>query len=120
VGSQSAHYRALGDRIAQIAQVAVFVDSYREYKAGVHKAGMPPQALFDGGRGLGRPLEFLHRELRSGDVALIKGRFSQKLERIALALEGRPVRCMIESCDVRSTQCHACPMLEKGWKATLM
>jgi len=45
---------------------------------------------------------------------LIKGRRSQKLERIALALEGRPVRCRLIACQVQATHCDHCPMLEKG------
>jgi hypothetical protein len=56
-------------------------------------------------------VKFLRRELRPGDVALIKGRAAQKLERIALALEDRPVRCRLIACRVQSIQCDHCPML---------
>lgn len=114
MGSPYPHYRALGARIARIAQVAVFVDSYSRYKTGVRKAGMPIDACLDAGIGISAAVGFLRRELRRGDVALIKGRGSQKLERIALALEGRVVRCGLSTCQVQGTACDYCPMLEKS------
>jgi len=43
-GPQGPFYRDLGGCIARIAQLAVFVDSYREYKAGLRLAGMPRDA----------------------------------------------------------------------------
>ena len=114
VGSPYPQYRALGARIARIAQAAVFVDSYGKYKSGVRQAGMPLDACFDAGNGISGAVEFLRRELRRGDVALIKGRRSQKLERIALALEGRLVRCRLIACQVQGTHCDYCPLLEKN------
>lgn len=114
VGSQYPLYRALGDRIARTAQLAVFIDSYREYKAGLRRAGMPLDACVDAGQGIAAAAEYLSRELRPGDVALIKGRRSQKLERIALALEGRPVRCRLIACQIQAIHCDYCPELEKG------
>jgi UDP-N-acetylmuramoyl-tripeptide--D-alanyl-D-alanine ligase len=115
VGNQGAHYRSLGARIARIAQVAVLVGSHKEYRGGLHRAGMPRQAVWDAGCGIAWAVEFLRRELRPGDVVLIKGRNAQKLERIALALEGTPVRCTLESCRVLAAQCRSCPMLGRGW-----
>jgi UDP-N-acetylmuramoyl-tripeptide--D-alanyl-D-alanine ligase len=113
-GTQSVHYRALGERIARTAQLAVFVGSFREYKAGVHKAGMPQQALYDASRGLKDAVEFLRREIRPGDVVLVKGRRTQRLERIGLALEGRNVRCALRTCRLRMTHCADCSKLETG------
>jgi UDP-N-acetylmuramyl pentapeptide synthase len=110
-GPQGPMYRELGNRIARIAQLAVFVDSYREYEAGVRQAGMPRAGYVDAGHGISGAVKFLRRELRPGDVALIKGRAAQKLERIALALEDRPVRCRLIACRVQSIQCDHCPML---------
>jgi UDP-N-acetylmuramyl pentapeptide synthase len=114
VGSQYPLYRALGARIARTAQLAVFIDSYREYKAGLRRAGMPRDACVDAGQGIAAAVEYLSRELRPGDVALIKGRRSQKLERIALALEGRPVRCRLIACQIQAIHCDYCPKIEKG------
>jgi len=113
-GSAGPHYRALGERIAQVAQLAVFVDSYREYKAGVLKCGMMRDALFDAGADFLAAVSFLRGVLRDGDVVLIKGRANQKLARIALALEGRKVRCTLTDCHTRGKACEVCPMLERG------
>ncbi len=114
MGSQSAHYRALGERIARAAQLAVFVDCYREYKAGIHRAGMPQSSVVDASRGLIETIEYLRREIRPGDVILVKGRQNQRLERITLALEGRTVRCAMRTCRVRMTRCAECSRLETG------
>ncbi|HSW48523.1 MAG TPA: hypothetical protein VLH09_00030, partial [Bryobacteraceae bacterium] len=113
-GPQGPLYRALGARIAEIAQLAVFVDSFREYKAGVRRAGMPREACRDAGHGISGAAEYLHRELRAGDVVLIKGRRNQRLERIALALEGRAVRCRLVTCNVGATHCDRCSQLERA------
>jgi UDP-N-acetylmuramoyl-tripeptide--D-alanyl-D-alanine ligase len=113
-GSAGPLYRALGERIARIAQLAVFVDSYREYKGGVFKGGMKRDDVFDAGADLAAAVEFLRRELRKGDVVLIKGRDSQKLARIAYSLEGRKVGCTVTACR-GSTGCETCAMLERGW-----
>ena len=113
-GPQGPLYRELGRRIAEISQLALFVGSYREYRGGVRQAGMPKQACFDAGHGITGAVEFLRRELRPGDVVLIKGRRRQRLERIALALEGRAVRCRLVACLVQSIHCDSCPMLERA------
>jgi hypothetical protein len=88
------------------------VDSYREYKAGVFKAGMTRDTILDAGVGVQAAAEYLRRELRPGDVVLIKGRLNQKLARIGLILEGRQVACTVNSCRLRATACEKCPMLE--------
>lgn len=62
--------------------------------------------------------ELVRRSLGPGDVVLIKGRMSQKLARVALALEGRTVRCRIQCCDVSQPTCGVCPMPERGWQDT--
>jgi UDP-N-acetylmuramoyl-tripeptide--D-alanyl-D-alanine ligase len=46
---------------------------------------------------------------------LIKGRDTQRLDRVVLALAGRRVGCTIKFCDVVRTRCDECPMLERGW-----
>jgi len=113
-GPQGPLYRKLGRRIAGLAQLAVFVDSYSEYKGGVHQGGMPRDRYFDGGQGISGALEILRRELREGDVVLIKGRNNQKLERIALGLDGKKVECRLLTCKLRRIRCQDCPMLETG------
>lgn len=110
-GPQGPLYRDLGARIARIAEFAIFVDSYREYKAGVRRAGMAPGKYVDAGHGISGAVEFLRRELGDGDVVLIKGRNNQKLGRIALELAGIPVACRLISCNRRGQTCATCPQL---------
>ncbi|MFO1038854.1 MAG: hypothetical protein U1E45_18595 [Geminicoccaceae bacterium] len=54
-------------------------------------------------------------ELRPGDVVLVKGRDNERLDRVALALLGRDVRCAIDFCKLRSGRCEGCSHLETGW-----
>ena len=54
-------------------------------------------------------------DLAPGDVVLVKGRDTERLDRVALALQGRQVRCAIEFCDLRGVRCETCPKLETGW-----
>ena len=53
-------------------------------------------------------------DLGPGDVVLVKGRDTQRLSRISLALAGRTVRCDIPRCHA-PVDCEECPMLERGW-----
>jgi hypothetical protein len=53
-------------------------------------------------------------DLGPGDVVLIKGRSTQRLDRVSLSLLGRPVRCNISLCQAHLS-CGECPMLERGW-----
>ncbi|MGH7966111.1 MAG: hypothetical protein ACRERD_30540 [Candidatus Binatia bacterium] len=62
-----------------------------------------------------KAVEMLGDDLGPGDVVLIKGRDTQRLDRVALALMGRTVRCDLSFCDVK-LHCEYCPMLERGWK----
>jgi UDP-N-acetylmuramoyl-tripeptide--D-alanyl-D-alanine ligase len=110
-------YRALGARVAKIAQLAVCVDSYKHYKPGLLEAGMPRESVVDAGADLTRVIDLLRSTLRPGDLMLIKGRSTQRLERITLALGGWRVACLIASCPARAAHCPICPMLERGWGA---
>ena len=56
-------------------------------------------------------MELLRRELRQGDVVLIKGRNNQKLGRIPLELAGVKVECRRLTCELRRIRCQGCPML---------
>jgi hypothetical protein len=73
-------------------------------------------ALFTHSWRLEAAVQLLERELQAGDVVLIKGRTNQRLERVALALQGRQVGCTITACPAHSAQeCASCPMLGRGW-----
>ncbi len=115
-GSQGPIYREIGERIARVTAWAVFLGhNFQRYKAGATRGGLPATALTDAGNSVLRAVESLRGNLGPGDVILIKGRDTQKLDRIACALEGRRVRCEITFCQLGQFRCHACPMLERGW-----
>ncbi len=115
-GSQRPIYRQVGERIAKIASVAIFVggQSCKSYVGGAKHGGLPRQRIINVGTSVLKALEALRGELGPGDVVLIKGRVSQHLERVALALAGRTVQCDIAFCKADVT-CERCPMLERGW-----
>ena len=116
-GSQGPIYRRLGKRIAAMASYAIFVgEHFRQYARGARRAGLPSAALFNAGKNLDAAVDALRRQLHPGDVVLIKGRNTQRMERISLALMGQTVNCKIEFCNSMGTRCYRCPMLERGWK----
>jgi len=119
VGSTGPIYREIGERLAEIVSCAVVIGShksFRSYATGAARGGMARSALLAGSRSVLRAAAILREELEPGDVLLIKGRFDQRLERIALVLMGRNVRCDIERCRIKATPCARCPMLERGWE----
>jgi UDP-N-acetylmuramyl pentapeptide synthase len=115
VGSQGPVYRAIGARLAAIATRAVVVGGmYRPIAVGARAAGAGHGHVIDAGRNVHDALARLRALLEPGDVVLLKGRDTQHLERIWLALEGRTVGCRLVHCDSR-IRCDRCPMLERGW-----
>ena len=118
-GNRRAVQRHLGERVAQIASYAIFVGmDCRGYKSGAVHGGLPRNAILAPGNNVSKVVEALNLMLREGDVVLIKGRASEKLDRIALSLMGRRVVCAIEFCDAQ-LRCSECPMLERGWDAAV-
>jgi UDP-N-acetylmuramyl pentapeptide synthase len=112
----SAIYRRLGARLAACVDRAIVVGGdFRNYKRGATRAGLPVSEIVDGGRRPARAAAELKAILGPGDVVLLKGHTNQRLERVALALAGRPVRCNIDKCHSRVWSCGDCPMLERGW-----
>jgi UDP-N-acetylmuramoyl-tripeptide--D-alanyl-D-alanine ligase len=117
-GSQGPIYRRLGGRIASMASYAIFVgEHFRQYARGARRAGLPASALFNAGKNLDKAVDALRQQLQPGDVVLIKGRNTQRMERISLALMGQTVNCKIKFCNAMGTRCYRCPMLKRGWKA---
>jgi UDP-N-acetylmuramoyl-tripeptide--D-alanyl-D-alanine ligase len=117
VGSTRPLYRRLGAHVARVASRAVFItgDNIGAYMAGAKAGGLPRDARLHAGRSFRRAAAAIAADLRPGDVVLVKGRHSQRLERLALLLSGRQVRCELMECTVRIVRCQACPMLERGW-----
>jgi UDP-N-acetylmuramoyl-tripeptide--D-alanyl-D-alanine ligase len=113
-GSQGDVHRAVGARVAEVADLAVFVGGGGSpYSSGARKAGMPGKAVIKAGRDYRVAVEFLQENLQSGDVVLIKGRQDQRLARVALALQGVRVGCVTRSCKMSGIQCGECPALER-------
>lgn len=116
MGSQNRLYRDLGRRAALAATHVVVAGGSREkLQAGAHAAGLPRANLIEGGRTPSEIASFLRGFLEPGDVVLIKGRDTQRLDRVRLILAGRAVRCDVRTCPIRRLECANCPMLERGW-----
>jgi len=113
-GSQGPIYREIGERVASLVSRAIFIGgNFQRYAAGVRRGGLPSSSIMDAERSVLKAIELLRGDLHSGDVVLIKGRDTQRLDRVTLALTGRNVCCDIDFCDTRAVCCETCPMLEK-------
>ena len=116
-GPQRPIYQALGERVAGIAShLVLFNNEFEPCWSGARRGGMARTAVTNAGRSARDAAEALSRILHPGDVLLIKGRGPEKLDRVRLILEGRPVACNIRYCSLRTLECEQCPMLERGWE----
>ncbi len=116
-GSQRTVYKAIGERVAHIAsQMVVVGHGWEAYWSGARQGGMARSAAVDAGRTVQEAAQALRDVLQAGDVLLIKGRSPEKLDRVRLILEGRRVGCSIRYCSLRTLECEACGMLERGWE----
>lgn len=117
VGPQRAAYRRIGERVGAIAARVIIVGSTADemYRGALQRAGLSADRILVAGKSPRRAAELLASAIEPGDVVLIKGRDTQKLDRVRLILAGRDVRCDIDFCDVRTLSCATCPMLERGW-----
>ncbi len=115
-GSSGDIYRMLGRKLAQVAGPVILISHLcQRYRSGARRAGYRVDHWIDAREDPLRALSSLPEDLGEGDVILIKGRHSQRLERIALALLGRKVRCRIPFCQA-PVDCRTCPRLEPGWE----
>lgn len=109
-GGMGRVYREIGAHLVRVADLAVLVShDFRRYASGARRV-QEPVAFMSAGPELEPSIRLLKKELRPGDVVLIKGRDTQKLERIALALAGRTVECRVRMCRL-SVRCERCPRL---------
>jgi UDP-N-acetylmuramoyl-tripeptide--D-alanyl-D-alanine ligase len=114
--SLEASYRRLGRRMADTLEAAIFVgDANERLAAYAREAGMPAEALHTVELGVKAAVAALRGLMRPGDTVLVKGRLYQRLERIALALQGEMVGCDLAHCGAVSLQCATCPMRVAGW-----
>lgn len=118
-GSRGPTYRRIGERLAQVASRAVFLctgKSFQCYAAGAARAGVPREALINAHKSISEAIEAVKQDVEPGDVVFIKGRSTQRLDRVTLGLVGRKVRCDINFCNAMPIRCWDCPMLERGWE----
>jgi UDP-N-acetylmuramyl pentapeptide synthase len=117
-GSQGAVYKRLGERVGRVASRVIFLGSrktFKSYVTGAKLGGLPRTELIHVGKSVLDAVDAIPKDLGEGDVVLIKGRDTQRLERVCFALAGRRVLCDISYCDTRATMCAYCAMLERGW-----
>ena len=118
VGSTGPIYRRLGERVGQIATRAVFLtsgDMSKRYVSGALRGGLPRDAVVNARGQVRLAVEALQGSIQPGDVILLKGRDTHQLQRVALTLMGRRVRCELVFCDAK-VDCDHCPMLDRGWE----
>jgi len=107
------HYRAVGQRLAQVADRAVFVgQKFDRYRAGARAGGMRAEQM-QHVKTVHEAIEVLRGRVGPGDALLVKGRETQRLTRVILALAGRPVRCRVHRCRLHLVFCDHCPLLER-------
>lgn len=113
---QRQHHVNVGRRVAPLVSRAILVGhTGKGFRTGLKQGGLPREAIIEGGFGWRGTYDALAGSLEPGDVVLIKGRHDQRLERVALALMGRQVRCDLPLCNTPLGRCDTCPMLETGW-----
>ncbi len=117
---ERAWYRSIGEQVAGVADEVLFVGSKHEtYRAGLRRSSRAP-AHVHAVRTTAEAVTHLAPRLRPGDVVLVKGRETQRLTRVILALAGRAVGCTVESCRMHLTFCDRCPLLAGGCSPRLM
>jgi UDP-N-acetylmuramoyl-tripeptide--D-alanyl-D-alanine ligase len=120
-GSLGPIHRKIGGMLARYATKAILLcgdKNFKPLRAGALSAGMPAEAIIHIGRDWLEASRVLERNLNPGDVVLVKGRSTQRFERILLSLQGRSVRCRVPECKSSIKTCSRCPMLERGWDET--
>jgi len=102
-------YRAMGRDIARIFELAVFVGDAADHGVrGALAAGQNPSGAY-GFSSLWQAGEFLARELRPGDLVLLRGRLTDHLTRLCFDLAG-PVACHRTICQ-KTMICDNCSEL---------
>lgn len=109
------HYRAIGERVAGIADIAIFVGKkFKDYRTGARRGGMVDQQMMHA-RNIHEAIDMLQDEVRARDVILVKGQGKQRLTRIVLALAGQKICCRVYLCQLHLMFCDYCPMLDRNW-----
>ncbi|MDH3690455.1 MAG: Mur ligase family protein [Gammaproteobacteria bacterium] len=113
--TQGPLYRRLGARLAAVAaRVIVIGENHKRYAAGAVKSGYSRDVFVNAGNDIRAAIQATRTEMCSDSVVLIKGRNTQRLERVALALMEHSVKCGVVMCQAK-IRCEACGMLQRGW-----
>lgn len=112
-GTQSEAYKALGAGLARVPQ-ALIVHVGRDGKrlrAGARKAGINADEILCLAPDALPALERIRELIRPTDLVLVKGRSTQKLDRIVAGLRGATVRCGVRYCNRPVSECLKCPIV---------
>lgn len=105
-------YRRIAERMLEIAEQSVVVGgTFSHHATGKLARALRTGEIFDAKRSIRSAALEIRRDLRPGDVVLIKGRDTQHLGRIAMLIAGREVLCETDFCQAK-IPCEMCPMLE--------
>lgn len=110
-------YKLVGERLARSVDVGILLGNNDEdYLAGARGVAGGVDRMRAVGPAWQDALKALPPDLGTGDVVWIKGRMTERLERVVLALEGHAVGCELTECTASMVRCEVCPMLETGWR----
>ena len=114
-GSQGPIYKALGSRLAEVADYVIFVGgktNFSRLKVGTIQGGLSRDAMTNTRTDPHEIAQALNKiGLSQGDLVLIKGRSTQHLERVVLILTSHDVACNARFC-ARRHDCETCPLLQ--------
>lgn len=112
-GKQSEIYGALAAQLAEVpsALVVHLGRDGKKLRAGARKAGMDTDSFQCLGARVLPAIERIQELVRPDDLILVKGRNTQKLDRIVAALRGETVRCGLTYCNRPTSECLRCPMV---------
>jgi len=117
-GKADPTYRWLGERVARITDIIIFIGGKRRlrpFRTGVRNKGFPDDQMMYAANSIRSVAEILKEIMEPDDLVLLKGSSSIKLSRVISILEGETVRCELKKCTVKFTECKNCPMLERRW-----
>jgi UDP-N-acetylmuramyl pentapeptide synthase len=110
-------YRSTGAALGRVCDLLVLTTPDPEKRdhlfSGATSSGLGRECITSTAGSLQAAADHLNRHLEPGDIVLFKGRFPERLARIALALEGVEVRCWVPRCGARLLECRTCPALTR-------